>query len=63
MMANPQRGERVRIHYRESCAHFPLQGKIGVVVIVGKGKPRNHVVEVEGTLYSVPCGNLQKIKS
>jgi hypothetical protein len=62
MLFNPAKGQRVRLHYRESARRwFPLHGKIGTVKIVGKGKPRNHGVEVEGVMYVVPSGNLQKL--
>ena len=41
---------------------MPLHGKLGTVVIVCKGKPRNHGVEVDGVLFGVPCVNLRKIQ-
>jgi len=69
MMANPRVGQIVRVGYsrvmlarigtRASVA--PLQDALVKVVIVSKGKPRNHGVELDGRLYIVPCGNLHKI--
>ena len=59
MMLNPRLGQQVQIKYRKkTCHHFPVHGKTGVIVTVGKGKPRNHLVDVDGELYIVPCGNL-----
>jgi len=37
---------------------MPLQDRGGTVVVVGRGKPRNHGVMVDGELYCVPCGNV-----
>jgi hypothetical protein len=62
MMANPKLGQLVQVWYAKRYAHtMPLHGKIGKVVIVSKGKPRNHGVEVNGTMYAIPCGNLRKV--
>lgn len=61
MMANPRKGQLVRVHYKKSLADwFPLHGKVGTVEIVCKGKPRNHGVVIDGKLYAIPCGNLNK---
>ena len=61
MLANPRRGQRVRIHYApRHGVHMPLQDRVGTVVVVGRGKPRNHGVMVDGELYCVPCGNVVK---
>jgi hypothetical protein len=38
----------------------PLHGKAGVVVKRGTGRPRNHLVRIDGTDYVMPCGNLYK---
>ena len=63
MMANPRLGQRVRVHYGRRYAHtMPLHGKVGTVVVVSKGKPRNHGVEIDGLMYVIPCGNLNKVK-
>ena len=59
MICYPKPGQRVRIRYRAGVReHMPLHDRVGVVVIVGRGKPRNHGVQVDGCLYVVPCGNL-----
>lgn len=61
MLANPKRGQRVQVWYRrERAAFMPLHGRYGTVVVVSRGKPRNHGVQVDGVVYSVPCGNLNK---
>ena len=63
MLANPRLGQRVQLWYAKRYAHtMPLHGKVGTVVIVGKGKPRNHGVKVDGVTYCVPCGNMNKIE-
>ena len=61
MLANPRLGQCVRIHYapRYGC-YMPLQDRVGTVVVVGQGKPRNHGVRIDGEVYCVPCGNLVK---
>lgn len=58
MLANPKPGQKVQINYKDKT--MPLQGKKGEVQIVGKGKPRNHGIKIDGTLYVIPCGNLIK---
>ena len=64
MYANPSLGAKVRIHYGKRyallCQH--LQDRVGDIVVVGKGKPRNHGVMVDGEVYVIPCGNLNKIQ-
>lgn len=60
-MRNPKAGDRCRLHYRKAMAGFmPHHGKCGTVVIVGKGRPRNHGVRLDGcgTTTVVPAGNL-----
>lgn len=62
MLANPKKGTRVIIRYKKSLAGWmPLHGKTGIVTIASKGKPRNHGVVVDGVLWVVPCGNLNKV--
>jgi ribosomal protein L21E len=62
-MLNPRVGQQVRVHYRAAVAdRMPYHGKIGTVVIAGKGKPRNHLIDIEGTRVAIPCGNLNKVK-
>lgn len=65
MLANPRKWQMVRIHYGKRWLRLPLpgalQGRLGRVAIVGKGKPRNHGVKVGDKVYSIPCGNLRKV--
>jgi len=64
MLSNPTIGQRVRLHYAPRWRDVPfistarLHGKIGVVVVRGTGTPKNHGILIDGTAYSVPCGNL-----
>lgn len=66
MISNPKVGQLVQVWYANKCKPrelfvdaFPLHGKLGRVAVVSRGKPRNHGVEIEGTLHVVPCGNLR----
>ena len=59
MLLNPRLGQKVQCWYKNHA--LPLHGKIGVVKVVSRGKPRNHGVEVDGHLYIVPCGNLRRV--
>jgi len=60
MIFGPKIGDPVRVHYRASMARImPLHGQRGVIRIVCRGPgPRNHGVEIDGQVYSVPMGNL-----
>ena len=60
MLANPKPGRRVVLHYaRRYAASMPFHGRAGVVVAAGTGRPRNHLIRLDGgTLVVVPCGNL-----
>ena len=59
MLVNPRLNQKVQVWYAKSyCSTMPLHGKIGKIVTVGSGKPRNHGVEIGGKFYVVPCGNL-----
>ena len=59
MLTHPRIGQRVRLHYRESARETFLHDRMGVVKVVGTGKPRNHGVLLgDGQLVVVPCGNL-----
>ena len=63
MVSAPKPGQRVRLRYAAKRAHlFHLHGKTGVVRIVGKGRPRNHGVEIGGVIVVVPAGNLRPPK-
>ena len=64
MLSNPRPGLEVRLHYRASLRPFaPWHGRRGIVRIAGKGKPRNHVIEIDGRLIVVPCGHLRSLSS
>lgn len=56
-------GQRVRIHYRRDVApYMPHHGAIGAVVVVGRQRPRNHSVRLDGGMkVVVPAGNLQPV--
>lgn len=62
MIAHPKKGQRVQCWYNKRlAAWFPLHGKVGVVVIVARGRgPLNHGIVIDGKLYGVPCGNLRQ---
>jgi hypothetical protein len=59
MIVNPRLNQVVQCWYK--CRTMPLHGRIGAVKIVSRGKPRNHGVEVGGSLYVIPCGNLRSV--
>ena len=60
MISNPKVGTPVIVRYKKKLkSWFPLEGKRGKVVIVCKARRcRNHGVEIDGTMYVIPCGNL-----
>ena len=61
MITNPRLGMMVQVWYRQQVREImPLHGKEGTVRLASRGKPRNHLVEVEGKCYVVPCGNLRE---
>jgi len=52
-------GQAVRIHYNARRApYMPWHGRTGRLVVVCRGKPRNHGVEIDGKIVVVPCGNI-----
>lgn len=62
MLANPRRGQIVKIWYgKKTRDQMTLHGKLGFVEIISTGKPKNHGVRVNGTLHVIPCGNINKI--
>lgn len=62
MLANPRLNQLVRVRYNPRIqGMMPLQGQLGHVVKASRGKPRNHLVDVNGRLYCVPCGNLFRV--
>lgn len=64
MIANPRVGQVVRVRYNAKVrASRPLHDRVGTVVIAGRGEPRNHMIECDGTRYVVPCGNLMPERS
>lgn len=59
MMLNPRRGQRVRVHHARRYARMmPHHGRVGIVRVVCRGKPRNHGFEIDGRTIAIPCGNL-----
>jgi hypothetical protein len=60
MMLNPTPGQKIQVWYRKSNHHLPFHAQRGVVLIPSKGKPRNHLVSVDGRPVVVPCGNVRK---
>ncbi len=63
MICAPRIGQRVQVWYRRELApHMPLHGRTGEVVRASRGKPRNHLVRIDGREYVVPCGNLRAPK-
>lgn len=59
MMINPRPGQTVQVWYRQSNRSMPHHGKTGTVLTAGKGKPRNHLIDILGIRVAVPCGNLR----
>lgn len=63
MIASPRPNSEVQCWYAERWRRVaPLHGKVGVVRISSRGRPRNHGIEIDGRLYVVPCGNLRKVQ-
>jgi hypothetical protein len=60
MLANPKSGQTIILRYRDHS--HPLHLTTGRVVIVGRGKPRNHGVMVGGGMFVVPCGQIFKME-
>lgn len=65
MLVNPKINQLVEIRYnpklRGGQLGAILHGKLGRVVIIGKGKPRNHGILIDNTVFIIPCGNINKI--
>lgn len=61
MISYPHIGQRVQLHYGAGWRRVvgSLHGRVGVVRVPSRGKPRNHGVEVDGRIVVVPCGNLR----
>lgn len=61
MLANPKVGQVVTIHYaKDKRDTMPYHGHRGIVVAVGVGKPKNHLIQIGTVQVVVPCGNLLK---
>ena len=61
MLTNPKPGSIAQVWYRADVRDaMPLHGQVGRIVQVGQKRPRNHGVEIAGTVYVVPAGNLQR---
>ncbi len=60
MLSNPRIGQAVMIRYnsRLRCWAKHLHGRAGIVLIRGIGRPRNHLIHIDGTDYVIPCGHL-----
>lgn len=60
-MTNPRRGQIVTVRYGKRTRDImPLHGRAGTVSVVGRGRPRNHGIEIDGVIHVVPAGNLFK---
>jgi len=59
MMLNPRIGQAVQVWYRRDMRWMPYHGRVGVVRVRSRGKPRNHGVVVAERMVSIPCGNLR----
>jgi hypothetical protein len=60
MIASSKPGWPAQVWYRASVRSVaPWHGRTGVVVVASRGKPRNHGIDIDGTLVVVPCGNLR----
>ena len=65
MLLNPKPGTTARIWYAAGKRKFmPYHGLICTVVASGRGRPRNHLVELtDERRVIVPCGNLQALSA
>jgi len=62
MLTNPKAGQKAQVWYREGLRSLmPLHGRVGMVRVAGRGRPRNHGVEIDEQIFIVPCGNLRKV--
>jgi hypothetical protein len=62
MLRNPRKDQAVLVWYRESLRVIcRCHGKTGRVLAPGRGKPRNHLVEVDHEPVFIPAGNLRKV--
>lgn len=64
MLMNPRPGQPVQIWYNAKVRDaMPYHGCDGTVIVASRGKPRNHLIEVDGEVIVVPCGNLRTIQT
>ena len=65
MLSSPRIGQEVEIRYGKHLRPFlkHLHERRGTVVIRSNRRPRNHLVQVDGKSYVVPCGNLFSVKA
>ena len=62
MIVNPRVGQIVQCWYAAKHAHrWPYHGKLGLVLIAGRSKPRNHLIDIDGKKVVVPCGNIRSV--
>jgi hypothetical protein len=63
MISCPKVTQVVQVWYAAKWRAFmPLHGRVGRVVVSSRGRPRNHGVEIDGTVWIVPAGNLREPK-
>ena len=61
MLSCPKVGTVVQVWYAARWRDFmPLHGRIGIVKVSSRGRPRNHGIEIDGVVWVVPAGNLRK---
>lgn len=60
MLRSPRPGSVARIWYRAEVREaMPYHARVGTVLVAGKRRPRNHLVQLaDGTQVAVPEGNL-----
>lgn len=70
MMAHPRIGQRLQVWYAVKprrrgglvpAEFMPYHGKIGTVCIIGRSKPLNHGIDIDGKIVAIPCGNLRRV--
>lgn len=64
MISNPRLGQRVQLWYGKPHREvMPHHVRLGTVEIVGRARPRNHGIRLDGgPLVVVPAGNLREPK-
>ena len=45
---------------KKAIKRMPYHGKIGIVMVRGNDKPRNHLTIVDGKLTIISCGNINE---